>query len=195
MKIGIFSGSFNPMHIGHLILANYIVEFTDIEQVWLLVTPQNPFKENESLLAENIRFEMAQAALENYDKIIASDFEFSLPRPSYTFNTLEALSKAYPQHQFSLIIGADNWASFDKWHEAQKIRSNYDIYVYPRLGYNIEVDKLIESKIKILNSPIVEVSSTFIRNSIKEGKDIQAFVPESVYKFVKLHNLYSSFPK
>lgn len=191
MNIGIFSGSFNPIHIGHLILANYIVEFTNIEEVWFLVTPQNPFKQNEDLLPEDIRLKMVHIALANYKKISASDFEFNLPRPSYTINTLEQLKETYPEHTFSLIIGGDNWESFDKWKDSNRLIDLFNIYVYPRLNHRIEVPLEIQQKIKILDSPIVEISSTFIRENIKKGKNIQAFVPESVYNFIKTNKLYS----
>lgn len=191
MNIGIFSGSFNPIHVGHLILVNYIVEFTDIDEVWLLVTPQNPLKQNADLLPEDIRFDMAHNALSNYNKVVASDFEFHLPRPSYTINTLEELRKIYTEHTFSLIIGADNWESFNKWKDPDKLVEEFDVYVYPRLNHTIEVSEENNRNIKILDSPIVEVSSTFIRESIKQGKDIRAFVPESVYHFIKKNNLYS----
>ncbi len=163
MKIGIFSGSFNPIHIGHMVLANFITEFTDIDEVWFLVTPQNPLKEDTLLLDENTRFEMTRRALANYPKLKASDFEFSLPRPSYTVHTLEALSEAYPENTFALIIGADNWESFDRWRDFEGILEQYRIYVYPRLGYRISISKKLKENVEALNSPIIEISSTFIR--------------------------------
>lgn len=192
MNIGIFSGSFNPIHIGHRILANYVLEFSDIDELWLLVTPQNPFKENSSLLPENIRLEMTKLAFKDFDKVKVSDIEFSLPRPSYTINTLEILKQRYPEHNFSLIVGADNWNSFDKWYESDKIIDQFRIYVYPRLSFDIDIPTHLKAKIKELNSPIIEISSTFIRDSIREGKNVQAFVPQSVYRYIKSHNLYAS---
>lgn len=190
MNIGIFSGSFNPVHIGHLILANYITEFTDIDEVWFMVTPQNPFKINDKLLPEYERFEMVKLALEPYPKIKVSDFEFSLPKPSYTINTLQRLDKTYPDHNFSLIIGADNWEVFDKWKDSEQIISNYRILVYPRLGCKIAVPDTYKEKVSILNSPIVEISSTFVRNSIADGKNIRAFLPDSVYKHIVENGFY-----
>lgn len=190
MKIGIFSGSFNPIHIGHMVLANFITEFTDIDEVWFLVTPQNPLKEDTFLLDEDIRFEMTKEALANFPKLKASDFEFSLPKPSYTVHTLEALSKAYPENSFSLIIGADNWESFDRWRDFEGILEQYRIYVYPRLGYRISISKKLKDSVEALNSPIIEISSTFIREGLTKGKDMQAFLPESVYLYIKERGLY-----
>lgn len=190
MKIGIFSGSFNPIHIGHMVLANFITEFTDIDEVWFLVTPQNPLKEDTFLLDEDIRFEMTKEALANFPKLKASDFEFSLPKPSYTVHTLEALSKAYPENSFSLIIGADNWESFDRWRDFEGILEQYRIYVYPRLGYRISISKKLKDSVEALNSPIIEISSTFIREGLTKGKDMQAFLPESVYLYIKERGVY-----
>lgn len=190
MKIGIFSGSFNPIHIGHMVLANFITEFTDIDEVWFLVTPQNPLKENTVLLDENIRFEMTKLALADYPKLKASDFEFSLPKPSYTIHTLEALSEAYPEHTFSLIIGADNWEAFDRWRDYEEILEQYRIYVYPRFGYRISISKKWKERVEALNSPVIEISSTFIREALAKGKNMYAFLPESVYKYIKEKELF-----
>lgn len=190
MNIGIFSGSFNPIHIGHLILANYIVEFTELDEVWFLVSPQNPLKKKDDLLDENLRYEMVEAALENYETIQACNFEFSLPRPSYTINTLDKLSETYPQHQFTLIIGADNWAKFEIWKDHNVISEKYPIRVYPRLGYRIAIPSKLKGKVEAIDSPIIEISSTFIRESIAEGKDVKAFLPEKVFEFIEQHQLY-----
>ncbi|HCO66817.1 MAG TPA: nicotinic acid mononucleotide adenylyltransferase [Dysgonomonas sp.] len=190
MNIGIFSGSFNPIHIGHLILVNYITEYSELDEVWLLVTPQNPFKEEDDLLDEEIRLKMTELALKDYPKVKLSNIEFSLPRPSYTINTLEELEKKYPEDTFSLIIGADNWERFDQWKDSEDILANYKIYVYPRYGYSVSRENRLKKSVEILNSPIVEISSTFIREGIKEGHDLKAFMPEVVYKYIKEHNLY-----
>ncbi|NDW17957.1 nicotinate-nucleotide adenylyltransferase [Dysgonomonas sp. 216] len=189
MNIGIFSGSFNPIHIGHLILANYISEFTDIDEVWFLVSPQNPLK-NDNLEDEQIRLEMVNLALSGYPKLKACDFEFSLPRPSYTVNTLDALKKKYTEHKFSLIIGADNWKNFELWKDYKTILNNFDIYIYPRLLFDIEASDILKDNITILDSPIIEISSTFIRNSIKDKKNVKAFLSEKVYEYISKNNLY-----
>lgn len=190
MNIGIFSGSFDPIHIGHLILANYIAEFSDVDEVWFLVTPQNPLKVDKELMDENIRFQMTELALEGFHKIDISDIEFSLPRPSYMVNTLEALSKKYPQHTFSLIIGADNWLIFNQWKDFAQILAKHRIYVYPRFGYETNLTVELQGDVIMLDSPIVEVSSTFIRRAIREGKDVKAFLPEKVYSFIKEKGIY-----
>lgn len=190
MKIGIFSGSFNPIHIGHLILADYITEFTDVDEIWFSVTPHNPLKDTSELLDENIRYEMVSKALEPYSKFKVSNFEFTLPRPSYTINTLEALSENYPEHEFSLILGADNWDNFHQWKDYKTILDKFHIYVYPRLGYTLSISKALRGKVEGLESPIIEISSTFVRNSIAEGKFLKAFLPDAVYTYIKEKDLY-----
>lgn len=190
MNIGIFSGSFNPVHAGHLILANYIVEFTDIDEVWFLVSPHNPLKENSDLLDEKERFRMVELALEKYPKLCVSDFEFNLPRPSYTIHTLESLTRAYPDHDFTLIIGADNWRDFDRWRDYDRIAKEYLIRVYPRLGFRVSIPPRYKAKVEALDSPIIDISSTFIRESIAADKNVRAFLPEEVYDYIEEKNLY-----
>lgn len=190
MNIGIFSGSFNPIHIGHVILANYIVEFTEIDEVWFIVSPHNPLKSQNELSDEHTRLEMVNIALKDYTKLKASDFEFSLPRPSYTIDTLKALNKAYPQHDFTLIIGADNWNIFENWKESNTILDNYKLKVYPRLGSRISIANKLKNRVEALDSPIVEISSTFIRESFSGDKDIRAFLPAGVYDYIIENKLY-----
>lgn len=190
MNIGVFSGSFNPIHIGHLVLANYITEFSDIDELWFLVTPQSPWKENKGLLEESLRYEMTKIAVEGYPKLQVSDIEFSLPKPSYTVDTFKELRKKYPENSFSLIIGADNWESFDKWKDYDQILYRHKIYVYPRQGYSTSVSSKLRENVEILNSPVIEVSSTFIRDSIKEGKNMKAFLPDRVFHYIESNKLY-----
>lgn len=189
-NIGVFSGSFNPIHIGHVILANYIVEFTEIDEVWFLVSPQNPLKETVGLLDEKERFAMVEMALEGYPNLKASDFEISLPRPSYTIHTLEALEKAYPANIFTLIIGADNWSNFDKWKDYDKMMQEYPIKVYPRIGYRIAIPTKLRNKVEALDSPVIEISSTFVRESLVARKDIRSFLPDGVYQYIENNKLY-----
>lgn len=189
LRTGIFGGSFNPIHIGHLALANYLCENNEVDEIWFLVSPQNPFKQNMTLLDDNIRLRLVKAATEGYSRFQASDFEFSLPRPSYTVNTLEKLSEAFPERDFYLVIGADNWAAFDKWKSPERIIANHHILVYPRRGYDIEMNSLPEN-VKAVDTPLLEISSTFIRECINQGKDIRYFLHHSVFDIIEKEKLY-----
>ena len=189
-EIGLFSGSFNPIHNGHLIMANYMSEFTYIDEVWLVVTPHNPLKITRDMLNEQIRLKMVQLAIGKYKNLKAIDVELHMKRPSYTINTLEKLSKDYPDCNFTLIIGSDNWTFFDKWKDYKKIIENYKILIYPRQGNEIIIPDVWTHTIKIANAPVVEISSTFIRQSIKVGKDMRAFIPPEVYDFIEDKKLY-----
>ena len=189
-EIGLFSGSFNPIHNGHLIMANYMSEFTYIDEVWLVVTPHNPLKITRDMLNEQIRLKMVQLAIGKYKNLKAIDVELHMKRPSYTINTLEKLSKDYPDCNFTLIIGSDNWTFFDKWKDYKKIIESYKILIYPRQGSEIIIPDVWTHTIKIANAPVVEISSTFIRQSIKVGKDMRAFIPPEVYDFIEDKKLY-----
>ena len=188
LRTGIFGGSFNPIHIGHLALANYLCENDYIDELWFLVSPQNPFKQNEKLLDDNTRLRMVHAAVNGYGRFRVSDFEFSLPKPSYTINTLNKLSETYPDRDFYLIIGADNWAAFDRWKSPEEIISKHHVLVYPRLGYDIP--ETLPQNVRAVDSPLIEVSSTFIRQSISQGKDVRYFLHPAVYEIINNEGLY-----
>ncbi len=176
MKIGLLFGSFNPIHIGHLVIANYMAEFTDLDQVWLVVSPHNPLKNKKSLSAARKRLAAVKNAVGRNPKIKVNDVEFSLPQPSYTINTLEVLCKQYPKNKFVLIIGSDNLSTFSKWKHYKKILSKYKIYVYPRFGSGKSRLKNHPS-VKMVNAPRIDISSTFIRSQIKKGKDVRYLIP------------------
>jgi nicotinate-nucleotide adenylyltransferase len=189
LKTGLFFGTFNPVHMGHLVIANYIAEFTDLEEVWMIVSPQNPLKNSDSLLKENERFQFASLAIEDYKKIKVSNVEFDLPKPSYTINTLKYLSEKFPQHEFVIIMGTDNLEILNKWKDYEQILSYYEIYAYPRLSFNGGELKN-HPKVKFIPAPLIEISATFIRKAIKEKKDIRFMMPESVFKYIKEKHFY-----
>lgn len=189
VRTAIFGGSFNPIHIGHLALANYLCEYGWVDEVWFLVSPQNPFKVQENLLDDKLRLELVAAAVAGYPHFKASDFEFSLPRPSYTVHTLNQLAQAYPDRDFYLLIGADNWKAFDRWKSPEEILEKYHLLVYPRPGYEIDKASLPENVLAV-DSPVLEVSSTFIRKSITAGKDIRYFLHPATYRIIQEKQLY-----
>ncbi len=193
MKIGVFSGSFNPIHTGHLIIANYLCEFEGLDEIWFIVSPQNPSKSRDSLLDDSHRIAMVKKAIQGNRKFKYCDIESTLPLPSYTIRTLNTLSENYPQNEFCLIIGADNWLIFDRWKDYQKILDNYSIYIYPRLGYEIDPKRSLTGKnIQITRSPIIEISSTFIREGISKGKNMNYYMPSSVYRYILSNTLYQT---
>ena len=181
-KTGIFGGSYNPIHIGHLALANYLCEYGNLDEVWFMVSPQNPFKAHSSeLWDDQLRLDLVRLAVEEYPKFHASDFEFHLPRPSYMVNTLEKLREAYPDREFTLVIGADNWASFPRWKDADIIMAHHPLIIYPRPGYEID-ESTLPTNVRLVNTPLLEVSSTFIRESLKQGKDVRYFLHPKVWE-------------
>ena len=176
MRIGLFGGSFNPIHNGHISLAKQLKEKAGLDEVWLMVSPQNPLKQEQDLLNDELRLQMARLAVENVEGIVVSDYEMHRPKPSYTWNTLQALSKDYPDEEFVLMIGGDNWQLFDRWYRAEDIKANYEIVVYTRTpsdpGY-------------------IDISSTDIRRRIREGRGIRRLVPKAVADYIKENKLYA----
>ena len=189
MKIGLFFGTFNPIHVGHLVIANYMAEFTDLDKVWFVVSPHNPLKKKETLLADNHRLALVREAIGDNKKLKASNIEFSLPQPSYTINTLVHLNEKYPKDKFVLIMGCDNIQTFHKWKNHEEILKHHEIYVYPRKGAD-GGDLKNHPKVKMTDAPLMEISSSFIRKAIKEKKDVRYMMPESVYDYVKEMNFY-----
>jgi len=189
MKIGLFFGSFNPIHIGHLIIANTFVETTDLEEVWFIVTPQNPFKKNQSLLHEFDRYDMVNAAISDNLKLRVSDIEFNLPRPSYTINTLTYLSDKYPTHSFVLIIGEDNLDQFKNWKNYNQILEQYALYVYPR-PESTTSDLMNHPHVQMVDAPLIEISATYIRNLIRQGKSIRYLVSKEVEDLILSRKYY-----
>lgn len=202
MKIGLYFGTFNPIHVGHLVIANYMADHTDLDQVWLVVSPQNPLKEKNTLLPDYHRLAMVRIAIEDNTKLKASDVEFSLPKPSYTVTTLAYLKEKYPEHQFALIMGEDNLRTLHKWYNYEQILENHQIFVYPRAITMQEEEELkgsgkpdsssIDHKniVKCDDVPVMKVSSSYIRKAIKEKKDVRYLLTEPVHKYLDEMNFY-----
>jgi nicotinate-nucleotide adenylyltransferase len=190
MKIGLYFGSFNPVHIGHLIIANHIVNNTDISELWFIVSPQNPFKTGNSLLNENHRLNLVRTAIEGETKLKASNVEFKLPRPSYTINTLTWLKEKYPEHHFTVIMGSDSFQNFPNWKNAALIARDYEICIYKRPGF--EINNPMNANITITEAPLLEISSTHIRKLIAERKSIRYLVPDNVKEVIDANHYYLS---
>jgi len=188
VKIGLFFGSFNPIHNGHLIIANYICETTDLDKVWLVVSPQNPLKPKDTLLKEYDRLHLINLAIDNNKNLKASSIEFKLPRPSYTIDTLTHLKEKYPQHTFVLIMGSDNLVTLHKWKNYELLLKNYEIMVYRRRGF--EENPYPQHRVSILDFPYLDISATFIRDNIRKGVSMQFFLPEKVWDYIDGSNLY-----
>ncbi len=189
-SIGVFSGSFNPIHMGHLMLANYMREFTYLDEVWFVVTPHNPLKDPSGLLGDQSRLDMVRLALEGYSHMHVSDIEFRLPRPSYTVDTLSALKNEYPTSDFTLIIGGDNWTLFNRWKDWETILQNHQLLVYPRVSQQVSISSEFQNRVQVVAAPLIDISSTFIRQSIRDGKNIRAFLPLNVYEYIEKKGLY-----
>lgn len=200
MKIGLYFGTYNPIHVGHLVIANYMVDYTDLDQVWLVVTPQNPHKNKASLLSDYHRLAIVRIAVEGNNKLKASNIEFDLPKPSYTITTLAYIQEKHPEHSFSLIMGEDNLRTLHKWKNHEEIINNHKIFVYPRalteqerkdqLTINSENNFESHKNVTLCDAPVMKVSSSFIRKAIKEKKDVQYLLTEPVYKYVTEMHFY-----
>ncbi len=189
MKIGLFFGSYNPIHTGHLIIANYMANYTDLDKVWLVVSPHNPLKEKQDLIDIYDRLEMAKLAIDKAENISVSDVELKLAQPSYTIDTLTLLKDQYPEHDFVLIMGSDNLKSLKKWKNYELILRDYRIFVYPRPGYESQ-EFLNHPSVTITQTPLMELSSTFIRKAVKEKKNVSFFIPDNVAEFIDSKGLY-----
>jgi nicotinate-nucleotide adenylyltransferase len=203
MNIGLYFGTFNPIHVGHLVIANYMADFTDLDQIWLVVTPQNPLKIKSSLLPDYHRLALVKIAVEDNPKLRASDIEFNLPQPNYTSTTLAFLKEKYPNDNFSLIMGEDNLRTFHKWFNHEHLMENYRFYVYPRVLTSQEEEEVVaigrktenlfhlnENIIVCEDAPVMKVSSSFIRNAIKNGKDVRYLLTDPVHKYIDEMNFY-----
>jgi nicotinate-nucleotide adenylyltransferase len=190
MKVGLYFGTFNPIHTGHLIIANHMAEYSGLDQIWMVVTPHNPLKKKSTLLDDHHRLQMVFLATEDYPKLKPSDIEFRLPQPNYTVNTLAHLQEKFPTHVFSLIMGEDNLNSLHKWKNYEVLLQNHHIYVYPRISTDA-VNPEFENHphIHMIDAPVVEISSTFIRNGVKEVKNVQPLLPHKVWQYIE-HNLF-----
>ncbi|HSF46069.1 MAG TPA: nicotinate (nicotinamide) nucleotide adenylyltransferase [Chitinophagaceae bacterium] len=190
MKIGLYFGSFNPIHIGHLIIANHVAQETDLQQVWFVISPQNPFKVNHSMLNEYHRLHLVRLAIADEKNLKASDIEFRLPKPSYTVTTLQYLEEKYPEHQFAIIMGSDSLQNLNKWKNAEVIMNRYPLYVYTRPGFDIRNDLPVNKT--VLKAPLLEISSTHIRELIKNGKSIRYLVPDAVKEEIESNHYYKT---
>ncbi|MFN5032246.1 MAG: nicotinate (nicotinamide) nucleotide adenylyltransferase [Flavobacteriia bacterium] len=203
MKIGLYFGTYNPVHVGHLVIANYMAEYTDLDQVWLIVSPQNPLKEKSSLLADYHRLALVKIAIDDNPKLRASDIEFKLPKPSYTATTLAYLKEKHPEHEFALIMGEDNLRTLHKWQNHEIILKNHKIYVYPRVLTTQEEAEISTINAQIGNdfaqnsnvvlcddAPVMKVSASFIRQAIKDNKDVRYLLTEPVHKYIDEMNFY-----
>ncbi|MDR9401280.1 MAG: nicotinate (nicotinamide) nucleotide adenylyltransferase [Psychroflexus sp.] len=190
-KVGLYFGTFNPIHVGHLIIANHLAEFTDLDEVWLVITPQNPFKKNSNLLANHHRYQMVFRATEKYDSIKVSKVEFDLPKPNYTTKTLMILEEKYSNIKFNLIIGEDNLVSFNKWKNYNFILEQYELYICPRINKKPVPEEFTNHPgINWTGTPIIEISSTYIRDSIKKGKNYKPLLPLEVWQYIDEMNFY-----
>lgn len=190
MKIGLFFGTYNPIHVGHMVIANYMVEYTDLDRIWIVVTPHNPFKEKKSLLADYHRLQLVKIAIGDDNRFKASEIEFNLPQPNYTIHTLTYLKEKYPEDDFVLVMGADNLNHFKKWKNYGEILENHEVYVYPRIEGGDFDDLDQHPKVSFHDAPIMQVSSSFLRKAIRQKKDVRHYLPKEVHEYISEMHFY-----
>ncbi len=190
-RIGIFGGSFNPIHNGHAIIASYIMQHGGLDQLWLMVSPQNPLKQPHEMAGELHRLRMTEMVSHRIDGVETSAFEFTMPRPSYTIDTLHALQDRFPDDEFWLVIGADNWAVWDRWRSHDEIIQQFHVLIYPRLGYEVSIPDELANRVRLVNAPIIELSSTTVRELLSRGQSIAFYVPADVEQYIVKHQLYT----
>jgi nicotinate-nucleotide adenylyltransferase len=189
VKVGLYFGSFNPVHIGHLIIASYFANYTPLQQVWFVISPQNPLKQSNSLINEHHRKHLIDLAIEGEKKLRTSNIEFKLPRPSYTIDTLSYLADKYPQHQFSIIMGSDSFSNIERWKNFEIILKRYEVFIYKRPGFNVRSDMLTD-RIKVFDAPLLNISSTHIRDILSQKKSIRYLVPDIVKEEIEAQQYY-----
>ena len=193
MKIGIFGGSFDPIHIGHAIIAHHIISSGLVDQLWMMVSPVNPLKAgNERHVTDADRLRMVEMVTRKLDGVEPSAFEFTMPRPSYTIDTLNALQEKFPDDEFNLVIGADNWAVFDRWRNSEEILAKFHLLVYPRLGHDVNIPESLHDRVTLVDAPIIELSSTEVRERLAAGKSVRYYVPDDVLGYIERNNLYQN---
>jgi nicotinate-nucleotide adenylyltransferase len=188
-RTGLFGGSFNPIHLGHLALADYLCEQGELDEVWFLVSPHNPLKEERDLLDDHLRLEMVRLAIDGHPRFHASDFEFHLPRPSYMVHTLDALKAHYPEREFTLLIGSDNWQLFPRWYDYERLLRENHLLIYPRPGYEVHPADL-PANVRLVQAPLLDISSTQIREALQQGRDTRHLLPKQVEEYIREHQLY-----
>lgn len=194
MRTGLLFGSFNPVHIGHLAIANYILEYGNLDEIWFVLSPHNPFKESDELIDETHRMTMLETAIAGESRFRTCDIELTMPRPSYTIDTLDQLKKVYPDHLFTLLMGSDNYLSLNRWKDYHRITGTQNIIVYPRPGYPVTIENGSE-KLQILNAPVFDISATMLREALSAGKNIPYLLPHGVFQYISKHNLYRAVTK
>ena len=191
MKIGIFGGSFNPIHSGHAIIAHHIITSGTVDRLWLMVSPVNPLKvHHERQVADTDRLRMAEMVSRHLENVETSAFEFTMPKPSYTIDTLNALQAKFPNDELYLVIGADNWQVFDRWRNSEEILAKYHLLVYPRLGYDVVIPEELKERVALVDAPIIELSSTAVRERLAQGKSVRYYVPDEVLSYIERKGLY-----